>query len=221
MRRFSIRTAMALVLVSGVGLAALRNANDFWVGIIFSTALYAVGAAVLGAVFLKGHARAWWLGFSLFGGCYLAFTYAPGVADTLKPHLATSWLLNRIYLQVYEPAARADLEIPKLQAERAATKRAMAKLRQSPQLTPTDPAVMELRQNFSALNRRIAFLTNRTAPDEFYRVGHALFAILAGFIGGLTAVWFYERRLRDESAPQAPTARDEVDTATACGDGAN
>src|SRR4051794_25702782 len=32
MRRFSIRTLMAFVLVSAVGLAAIRNANERWAG---------------------------------------------------------------------------------------------------------------------------------------------------------------------------------------------
>jgi hypothetical protein len=45
MRRFSIPTLMAFVLVSAVGLAALRNANDLWVGMMILLALTAVGVA--------------------------------------------------------------------------------------------------------------------------------------------------------------------------------
>ena len=43
MGRFSIRTLMASLVVSAVGLAALRNANDLWAGMMFLTALAVVG----------------------------------------------------------------------------------------------------------------------------------------------------------------------------------
>ena len=61
MRGFSIRTLMAFVLVSAIGLAALRNAGDLWAGMMMQVALTAVGVAVLGAVLLRGRERAWWL----------------------------------------------------------------------------------------------------------------------------------------------------------------
>ena len=32
MRRFSVRSLMAFILVCAIGLAALRNANDMWAG---------------------------------------------------------------------------------------------------------------------------------------------------------------------------------------------
>jgi hypothetical protein len=48
MRRFSIRTLMAFLLVPAVALAALRNANDLWAGMMLLTALGAVGVAILG-----------------------------------------------------------------------------------------------------------------------------------------------------------------------------
>jgi hypothetical protein len=57
MRRFSIRALMIFVFVSGIGLAALRNANDLWAGMMMLVALAAVGVAVMGAVILRGTAR--------------------------------------------------------------------------------------------------------------------------------------------------------------------
>ena len=43
MRRFSLRTLMAFIVVSAVGLAALRNANEFWAGIMLLALLAASG----------------------------------------------------------------------------------------------------------------------------------------------------------------------------------
>ena len=46
MRRFSIRTLMALVLVSAFGLAALRNANELWATVSAAAAARAAAVAV-------------------------------------------------------------------------------------------------------------------------------------------------------------------------------
>ena len=75
MHRLSIRTLMAVIVVSGVGLAALKNANELWAGIMLLAILIIVGMAILGAILLRGRDRAWWLGFALFTGGYLALGF--------------------------------------------------------------------------------------------------------------------------------------------------
>jgi hypothetical protein len=37
--------------------------------------------------------------------------------------------------------------------------------------------------------------------DQFLRVGHAIYALIAGLVGGLIAIWFYARRERAGAAP--------------------
>ena len=77
MPRISIRILMAFIFVAGVGLAALRNANEFWAGMMLLLALAAVGIAVLGGLFSRGRERAWWVGFAVFGGGYLIVSLFP------------------------------------------------------------------------------------------------------------------------------------------------
>ncbi len=74
MRRISIRTLMAFVLVSAVGLAALRNANELWAGMMLLVAMAALGGAVLGLILMRGRERAWWLGFVQ---CLAGATWSP------------------------------------------------------------------------------------------------------------------------------------------------
>src|SRR6266436_1870509 len=100
MRRFSIRTLMAFVLVSAVGLAALRNASDLWAGMMLLVALAAVGVAVLGAVILRGRERCGWAGFAFFTGGYLALAIAPWLSDTFQAQLGTTHLLRYVHSQV-------------------------------------------------------------------------------------------------------------------------
>ena len=76
MRRISIRTLMAFILVSAVGLAALRNANAWWGGTMLLLAMAAVGVAMTGAVLMRGRERCWWATFAFFGGGYLVLTFA-------------------------------------------------------------------------------------------------------------------------------------------------
>jgi hypothetical protein len=89
MRRFSIRTLMAFVLVSAVGLAALRTAGDLSAGLLFLVALAAVGVAILGATFMRGAEQAWWIGFALFCGGYLTLACWQGSSAERSRHGST------------------------------------------------------------------------------------------------------------------------------------
>ena len=85
MRRFSIRTLMAVIVVFAVGLAALINANSLWAAMMLLISLAAVGIDVMGAVILRGGEHSWWAGFAFFGGAYLALAFAPWLSDTFQP----------------------------------------------------------------------------------------------------------------------------------------
>ena len=43
MRRFSIRSLMAVIFVSAIGLAALRDASDIGMGMLLLVALFSAG----------------------------------------------------------------------------------------------------------------------------------------------------------------------------------
>ena len=43
MRRFTIRILMAVIVFTAIGLAALRNANDWWMGMMLLVALLSCG----------------------------------------------------------------------------------------------------------------------------------------------------------------------------------
>src|SRR3954451_23074823 len=96
MRRLSIRSLMAFIVAAAVGLAALRNANELWAGMLLLVALAAVGFALMGAAILRGKERHWWAGFAFFGGAGLALTVGPWRGDTFRPQLGTTHLLDRL-----------------------------------------------------------------------------------------------------------------------------
>ena len=95
MRRFSIRTLMALIAGSAVGLAALRNANELWARVMMMLAVGLVCVAGLWAILLRGRERAWWLGFAVLGCAYLSVSLSP-----LRSRLSTTHLLEYVHAKV-------------------------------------------------------------------------------------------------------------------------
>ena len=85
--RMKISGLMAVVLVVAVGLAALRSGSDIWAGACFLLTCGVLALAAVGSVFDTRGARAWWLGFAIFGCGYLvlAFTYPPLLLDAPYP----------------------------------------------------------------------------------------------------------------------------------------
>jgi hypothetical protein len=65
--RFSLARLMAIVLLIGVGLAALHSASVLWASVVFTLTVAVLSTAVLGAMARRGRARMTWAGFALFG----------------------------------------------------------------------------------------------------------------------------------------------------------
>ena len=91
--RFSIAGLMSIVVVAAVGLAALRSPSLAWASTLFMVTCGVFGLAIVGAIYRVGVARAWWLGFCVFGLGYLAvvgFTRSeysiPADAHVASPH---------------------------------------------------------------------------------------------------------------------------------------
>lgn len=226
MRRISIRTLMAFVLVSAVGLAALRNASELWAGIMLLLALAAAGAAILGAALMQGGERAWWLGFAVFGGGYLVVALGP-----VRSELAITRVLSYVHSRV---DAQSDYDA--MTARLASLRVSLLALKQSlyalkfkngvaNQATPVtsasnDPPIAGLLESEALLESKIKSLESdvmamvakeppidrwssvfpgATNLDAFQRVGHSLFALLSGLVGGTVALSFWERRKREEA----------------------
>src|SRR5262249_4161682 len=96
MRRFSIRSLSAFVIVSAVGLAALRNANEWWAGAMLLGTPLLFGVALIAALCGRERSRAGRLGFAILGGGYLALAFF--AQDLTK--LPTTRLLLYVHEQV-------------------------------------------------------------------------------------------------------------------------
>jgi hypothetical protein len=208
MRRFSVRSLMALVLVSAVGLAALRNANAFWAGLTLGLALFAVASAVVGALILRGRRRYHWAGFAVFAGGYLAVAVGPWLAE-FKPKLGTTQVLSYVQSKVAESAAQFSVA-PRQQQRRALLMQKIQAAR-AVAADPADPALTALNARLATLDANIAkaqvtiesssrwrsLLPGAVNQEDFLCVGHSVFALLAGLIGTAVAGAFDAWRARE------------------------
>ena len=194
MRRFSVRALMAVIVGCAVGIAALRNANDWWAGTMLQVALTAVGIAVLGAIFVRGREQAWWLGFALFGGGYLVLAVSPWLINTFQPILCTTHVLRALQSHVVQ--ATSDDEVD-LQQWRAKRDELAARLREAESLarSGSDPDVIAGKRALVKWYQQFEAFKDAANDEEFQQIGHSLFSLLAGLMGGAVAVWFYLRSL--------------------------
>src|SRR5271157_1563167 len=72
--RFHIGTLLILVLILGVGFAALRESDETWDSSIFTVTLGVLLISILLAVHHLGSRKPFWLGFAVFGSAYVGLS---------------------------------------------------------------------------------------------------------------------------------------------------
>jgi hypothetical protein len=194
MRRFSIRTLMVLIAGSATGLAALRNANELWATVMMMLALGLVCVAGLWAILLRGRERAWWLGFAVLGCTYLSVSLSP-----LRSRLTTTHLLEYVHARVVSSSI-ATFEVSRADQSSILYRVVMIdgttnSRTVSNSLYNSTPGE-DVLATMEPANRWRSALPGAANHDEFLRIGHCLFALLAGLVGGTVAVGFWGRRER-------------------------
>jgi hypothetical protein len=219
-RRVSIVGMMSFVLVAAVGLAALRNANEAWAGLMLLLTLGALGVSVLGVVHREGEERAWWLGFALFGSGYALLAFGPWFAEEVRPALGTTLLLNYVHTRaIMSPVPQsATLANARSQYQKSLIRyqqvKRMARSANDLALARAAAQVELLASKLQAIqgyappgapsstsgstpppaNRLLVLMPGAGNYEQFLRVGHSLFALLAGLLGAIVSLWFRRTR---------------------------
>ncbi len=71
----SIAGLLAYVMFIAIGLTSLINANRLWFSVMFLIYLGSICFATVGAVLRRGPARAFWMGFALFGWAFFYYSF--------------------------------------------------------------------------------------------------------------------------------------------------
>jgi hypothetical protein len=94
--RFHLGTLVILVLLLGVGFAALRESNAIWDSSIFSITLGVLLISILLAIHRTEKGRAFWIGFALFGWIYLGLSLVSSIESRLITTKALAYLDSKV-----------------------------------------------------------------------------------------------------------------------------
>jgi hypothetical protein len=111
--RISIRGLIALVLLVGFALAALRGASLGWATASILMALLALCTATLGSLTRSGPRRAPWLGFAVFGWAYFLLHFGPWSqwVSGYGPARFTTWAIDGLILPRLDPELESGIAV--------------------------------------------------------------------------------------------------------------
>jgi len=172
---------MMIVLILGVGFAALRESNATWDTGIFSITLGVLLISILLAIYRADKRRAFWLGFALFGSAYLGLTLVRSIESRLITTKTLAFLRSTMPRSIPDKfAGPYDYPID----------------------AGSNPAG---NQAWSLWNSLLG--TSQTGSTgttgHFIRIGHSLLAVVAALLGGLLSKYLHTKNSQDTSAPVA------------------
>jgi hypothetical protein len=176
--RFNIASLLVVVLFFGVGFAALRESNDLWDSGLVSLTLGALLISILLAVHRSEAKRAFWIGFALFGWSYLALPIVPAIESSLLTTKALAYLDSKV------PGRPAVLGVRLAFTGSGAPSNQLQAVAFGPdgkQLATSRLGAVKVWD--AATGRLLGGFTGTT--ENFVRIGHSLFALMLGRLGGL------------------------------------
>jgi hypothetical protein len=207
--RFSIRSLLAVIAISGVVLAMLRSPLPVWANIAYTVAIAAIVAAASSAILGREARRAYWVGFSLFGAIYLMNSdqlVTQTMLDLLYPYLAP---------QLPEPALTSAPVVVAPPGTSTTTPVQYTYISQPvppagsipPSLFPSAPAPATSAWEYwmKPDGRTGEFFPAEYvsySSNAFRRIGHSFGALLAAMLGGAFVRWRYEETSRKGQVPE-------------------
>ncbi len=194
--RFHLGTLVILILLLGVGFAALRESNEIWDGSVFSITLGMLLISILLAVHRAEKRRAFWLGFALFGWIYLGLCLVPSIESRLITTKALAYVDSKVPGRAVQVRIIGTIS-GTLNKQLSNVALALSEIQAAPagqgQPWTLNVTTQKLLGGWSG------------STENFVRIGHSLFALIAAFLGGQLS-----RRLcrasRDVEAPMAVEA---------------
>ena len=176
--RFNIANLLAIILILGVGFAALRESSDLWESGLFTLTLGVLLISILLAVHRTESRRAFWLGFALFGWIYLGLSLVPSIESRLITTKALAYLDSKVpgrSMGVHHHNTGTGSGTGNNQVSNVAF--TLSGIRVA---TAGQGQVRTL-----GCGRQASCSAGWSGTTEnFVRIGHSLFALLVGWLGG-------------------------------------
>jgi hypothetical protein len=173
--RFHIGSLLIVIILLGIGFAALRESNDLWDSSVFTVTLGALLVSVLLAIHRNGLKRAFWIGFAIFGWVYLGLTSVPWIESRLLTTKVLAYFDSKIpgRPQVITGQAWGGPANGRGQSTRILD------------VSSTDIAIagsQPIRVWDAGTGRLLGSWGGTT--ENFLRIGHSLLTIIAAWLGG-------------------------------------
>jgi hypothetical protein len=178
--RFTIAGLIGVITFLGIGLAALREASELWDSGLFTLTLGVLLVAVLLAVHRREDRRAFWAGFALFGWGYMALSLVPST----EPRLLTTRALT--YLDAQVPGQVLGFTIRLTESGSGSSINQVLGLAFSPDGRHIAASGQGRVGLWDAKTGRLLGTMPGTT-ENFVRIGHSLFALLAAWAGGVVS----------------------------------
>ena len=176
--RFHIGSLLILVLLLGVGFAALREANDLWDGIVLTAALCVLLVSVLYAIHRRDERRAFWLGFALVGWGYLGLIAIPSIEARLLTTRALAYLDSKV------PGRPITYMVQPWGGPINNSGQGVTAVAFSPQGNLLAGSTNSASWNvYSTTTGKLVWSGGGTT-ENFLRIGHSLFALILAWVGG-------------------------------------
>jgi hypothetical protein len=194
--RFTIASLLVVVLFAAVGFAALRESNEIWDNGLFTLTLIVLLASTLLGIHRSDARRAFWIGFALFGWIYLGLSLVPSIESRLITTEVLAYLDSKVpgrpqnFFKLHVTGTISGTPGNQVQA--------VAFSPDGNRLATSSLGTVRL---WDATTGRLLGGWGGTT-ENFVRIGHSLFALLAGWFGGLLSrrLWRASRSPK-ESTP--------------------
>ena len=173
MFRFSVATLFLLILIAGIGSAALVNANDLWRQVIITLTVVVLVVATLAAGVRQGRSRAFSLGFAVSGWIYLLLVFVS--AFGLRDDLLTDKTVRLIFAAIHEE------DLPQKQLIQGITFTSDA------QYLVTAGEDKAVRIWNATTGRAVNKGTVKVNFKDFADIGHSFWVIIVACLGGVVA----------------------------------
>src|SRR5271166_5644353 len=215
--RFHIGTLLLLVLILGVGFAALRESNETWDGSIFSITLGVLLISILLAIHRTEKRRAFWLGFALFGWTYLGLSLVPSIESRLLTTKVLGFFDSKVPRSIpaglayfdYDNDGSMDLYVVnKSQPNTLYLNKGTGTFEDVTAVAGLNPAGKQVMGKGWVSNILAGpSLTGSSGTTEnFVRIGHSLLALITAFAGGQLSRYFFATNRMPVSGSVNPQA---------------
>lgn len=197
MLRYSLGTLFLVLLYLAIGFAALVNASGIWPQVAVTLAIAILILFSLGAAFWSQGWRAFGIGFSATGWLYFLLVFSE--LTTLRPYLLTESAINQLYMTMHgdKPGQYRVVTQTMLGPSGAMTVQSLVytnpvlpgPTRAAPTGYIPPPVYTATAIPATAVQPLLSTAAGQPVVElqSFANIGHSLWAVIIGFVGGTTA----------------------------------